>query len=154
MKREFLQGLNLEKDAIDSIMAEHGRDIQELQSKLEGYADYDDMKSQNAELTSQVEALTGERDTAKTEAEELKTEVQKYKVADMKRSAASKYGLSSELAKRLSGEDEESIDKDAKALSETLKQTRRTTLHMNNNEPAKDVNAPYKKMLDDLKGEE
>lgn len=35
MKREFLEGLGLEKDAIDKIMAENGKDIEAGKAKLE-----------------------------------------------------------------------------------------------------------------------
>lgn len=46
MKREFLEGLGLEKEAIDKIMAEHGKSIteakgktQELEDKVKSYED-------------------------------------------------------------------------------------------------------------------
>ena len=35
MKREFLESLGLEKDAIDKIMAENGKDIEAGKAKLE-----------------------------------------------------------------------------------------------------------------------
>ena len=34
MKREFLEGLGLEKEAIDKIMAENGKDIEAGKAKL------------------------------------------------------------------------------------------------------------------------
>lgn len=37
MKREFLEGLKLEKDVIDQIMAEHGRDITRLTTERDQY---------------------------------------------------------------------------------------------------------------------
>lgn len=37
MKREFLEGLKLEKDVIDQIMAEHGRDITGLTKERDQY---------------------------------------------------------------------------------------------------------------------
>ena len=50
MKREFLEGLGLEKDAIDKIMTENGNDINREKQKA------DDIKSQ---LDSAKEALKG-----------------------------------------------------------------------------------------------
>lgn len=35
MKREFLEGLKLEKDTIDAIMAENGKDIEREKAKTE-----------------------------------------------------------------------------------------------------------------------
>lgn len=54
MKREFLEGLNLEKDVIDKIMAENGSDINATKTKLE--AERDNYKSQ---LDTATEALKG-----------------------------------------------------------------------------------------------
>ncbi len=58
MKREFLQGLlvgdmPLPKEVIDAIMAENGRDIQNVKSH---YADYEDLKAQLAGVQEAAEA--------------------------------------------------------------------------------------------------
>ncbi len=58
MKREFLQGLQvgdqpLPKEVIDAIMAENGRDIENLKSR---YADYEALKQQLAQLEGVAEA--------------------------------------------------------------------------------------------------
>ena len=42
MKREFLSGLGLEKETVDKIMEENGKDIEQAKSK---YSDYDDLKA-------------------------------------------------------------------------------------------------------------
>lgn len=49
MKREFLQGLELEKDVIDQIMAEYGKDINAEKSK------YQQIESEKQALESQLE---------------------------------------------------------------------------------------------------
>ena len=59
MKREFLQGLQvgdvpLPKEVIDAIMAENGRDIENVKSR---YADYDAMKEQLAQAGAAEEAV-------------------------------------------------------------------------------------------------
>ncbi len=59
MKREFLQGLQvgdtpLPKEVIDAIMAENGRDIENVKAR---YADYDAIKEQLAGLADAEQAL-------------------------------------------------------------------------------------------------
>lgn len=72
MKREFLEGLGLEKEVIDKIMAENGNDINKAKS------DYDEMKSQLntanntiKERDKQIESLK------KVDAEALQAEITK-----------------------------------------------------------------------------
>lgn len=56
MKREFLEGLNLEKDVIDQIMAENGKDIEAEKSKAKAVeADRDKLKDQLDTATSELE---------------------------------------------------------------------------------------------------
>ena len=43
MKREFLEGLKLEADVIDKIMAENGKDVNREKAK---FTDYDEVKAQ------------------------------------------------------------------------------------------------------------
>ena len=59
MKREFLQGLKvgeepLPKEVIDAIMAENGRDIQNMKAR---YADYEALKEQVAQAEGAAEAV-------------------------------------------------------------------------------------------------
>ena len=59
MKREFLQGLLVEekplpKEVIDAIMAENGRDIQNVKAH---YSDYEAIKEQLAQLEGAAEAV-------------------------------------------------------------------------------------------------
>ena len=59
MKREFLQGLQVEgaplpKEIIDAIMAENGRDIENIKSH---YADYEALKEQLAQAEGAAEAI-------------------------------------------------------------------------------------------------
>lgn len=88
MQRKFLEELGLEKDAVDKIMDENGRDINAARSKLE--AERDNYKTQLetaqealkefegvdvGELKGRIETLTG--DLAKKESE------YQAKIADM-----------------------------------------------------------------------
>lgn len=84
MKREFLEGLGLEKEVIDKIMAENGNDINKAKS------DYDEMKSQLntanntiKERDKQIESLK------KVDAEALQAEI--TKLQEENKEATKKY---------------------------------------------------------------
>lgn len=68
MKREFLEGLKLEADVIDKIMAENGKDVNREKAK---FADYDELKAQ---LEAANKTLDGFKDY-----EAVKADVEKYK---------------------------------------------------------------------------
>jgi len=91
MNREFLKGLGLEDEAIDKIMAEHGKSLNSvkekaekadtLESQIEDYktqlADRDQQLNDlsekakgNEELTAQIEELKQQNETTKTDYEE------------------------------------------------------------------------------------
>ena len=77
MQRKFLEDLGLEKEAIDKIMDENGKDINKTKS------DYEDIKEQ---LTKAQETIT-ERDTQleelkKVDAQALQTEITKLQEAN------------------------------------------------------------------------
>lgn len=63
MKREFLEGLKLEKETIDNIMSEYGKSLN--QSKNE------------------IDNLTKERDSLKTQIEDANKQIQSYKDMDI-----------------------------------------------------------------------
>lgn len=63
MEREFLKGLELDKETIDTIMAEHGKNVQSL-------------KDDN-------ESLRKERDDLKTQVDNANKEIQSYKDMDI-----------------------------------------------------------------------
>src|SRR5699024_12538525 len=111
MKREFLKELGLEDEAINKIMAEHGKTIQSVKP-----ADYDDLKTEKSNLEQQLSDLqktlsTKEEEFSNYESNlgELQKEVETYKLKDLKTSIAVQAGIPLELASRLSGETEEEI---------------------------------------------
>ena len=74
MERKFLEELGLDKEAIDKIMAQHGKDIEAHKTTAENAAkDRDSYKGQLDEVSKKlkafdgvdVEALRGEVDTLK-----------------------------------------------------------------------------------------
>lgn len=79
MKREFLEKLGLEKEAIDKILDENGKDIEAGKTKLTELEDArKTLESTLAERTSQLEKLS----KSKGNAEELQAEIEKLKLAN------------------------------------------------------------------------
>ena len=97
MKREFLEGLKLDAEIVDKIMAENGKDINKEKAK---YADYDDLKSQLETANKTIEKFK-DYDQTKAEVEKYKAEFEKLqkesetKIATMERQAKVKEYLSS-----------------------------------------------------------
>lgn len=58
MKREFLEGLGLEKEAIDKIMAEHGKTVESHKTKAAGLqSSIDDLTGQLAQRDKDLKTL-------------------------------------------------------------------------------------------------
>ena len=76
MKREFLEGLKLEKEVIDQIMAENGKDIEAEKAKATAAeADRDKYKEQLDTATTELEKFKD------VDPEEFKTTVENLKAA-------------------------------------------------------------------------
>lgn len=97
MKRDFLEGLKLDAEVIDKIMAENGKDVNREKAK---YADYDDIKTQLETANKTIEKFK-DYDQTKAEVEKYKAEIEKLqkdnatKIATMERQAKVKDYLSS-----------------------------------------------------------
>ena len=68
MKRDFLESLKLDAEAINKIMAENGRDIENAKAK---FADYEDVKKQLADANATIEKFA--------DYDQTKADVEKYK---------------------------------------------------------------------------
>lgn len=129
---------------------------------LQQYSDYDDLKKQLEEQTAKVEELnsqlTAQTETASTSAkelEDLKAKVHKYETDSVKTRVAHEEGLPYDLAARLSGEDEESIRADAKALVELVGKSK-PAAPIGSPEPVvkgNDRESALREMLSNMKGE-
>lgn len=85
--REFLKSLELDKEVIDNIMAEYGKNIQSLKDEVEEYkAKNDEYKSKKEEYENKIKELTELSDNNSKVQEELET--LKQQIAD--REAAEK----------------------------------------------------------------
>lgn len=159
MNREFLESLGLEKEAIDKVMAEHGKAVQSAKPD-----DYDDLKSAKENLEQQVSALnatiteTNEKyANHDTELSGLNAKLKDYETSNMKTKIALQYGIPYDLAGRLVGADEEALTKDAEKLAALVKQ-KEPIAPLKNVEPqidADDTRSEYRQLLQKLnsKGE-
>lgn len=74
MNREFLKGLGLEDDAIDKVMAEHGKTVNATKQELTNVTtDRDGLKEQLTERDTQLEKLS------KVDAKGLQAEIERLK---------------------------------------------------------------------------
>ena len=147
MNREFLQSLGLEKDAIDKVMAEHGKAIQAVKP-----ADYEELKDEKATLEQQLNELQqslASKDEQLKSVEDLKKEVETYKLKELKTSIAIQAGLPLELAGRLSGETEEEIKADAEKLVDLIPKNKPLPLKPTE-PPVDDKQRELEQMLDEL----
>lgn len=92
------------------------------------YGDYDDLKKQVADLTTQVGTLTTERDTSvqQNAAHEktiagLQAQLKSHETNSVKMRIAQEVGIPHTLAERLNGETEEDIRKDAEVIAQHFK---------------------------------
>lgn len=84
MKRDFLEGLGLEKDAIDEIMAENGKDIESAKAKAkpseEVLSQLEHLKEENKAYGKQLETLkksAGDNEELKKQIEALQADNKK-----------------------------------------------------------------------------
>ena len=97
----------------------------------EKYSDYDSIKEQNGTYASQIAQLT-EQVRQQTEAingnqktvDDLEAKVRQYETASVKTRVALELGLPYQMADRLTGNDEEAIRQDAKAMAALLGNSR------------------------------
>ena len=152
MNREFLESLGLEKEAINSIMAEHGKAVQAVKPA----DDYEELKSAKSTLEQQLADLNTTLETEKSTLQEqiqtLEKESNTYKTNDLKLRIALENNIPYELANKLSGEDEDSLRQDAQTLANYIAKPETIA-------PLKDVEPPvvdsetesYKNILNNLK---
>ena len=152
MNRKFLEELGLEKEAIDKVMAEHGKAIQSVKPD-----DYEELKDAKVTLEQQLKDLQNTLSTKEEEfssyesnLDELQKKVETYKLKDLKTNIANQAGIPLDLAGRLSGETEEEIKADAEKLAGFV--NKKQPLPLKPTEPAKvdEKEQAYSKILENL----
>ncbi|MGM0143753.1 hypothetical protein IGJ94_000280 [Enterococcus sp. AZ153] len=136
------------------------RIIQErLNREKEKFADYDAIKTHNAELENEIGTLksTIEETNAATKTHEqtvadLNKKIAEYETASLRTRIALQNGLPIDLADRLVGDDEESIKADAERLAGFVGKKQQTPPPMKSTEKpleeGKDVS--YKNLIENL----
>ena len=150
MKREFLEELGLDKEAIDKIMAEHGKSIQSLKQEQEVV---DQLKSEKEQLEQQLQQLNDKLTAQEKElssVEELQSKLKTYELENLKIKIANQAGIPLDLASRLSGETEEEIKADAEKLAGFV--NKKPTLPLKPSEPQNvdPKEKAYEKILENL----
>ena len=147
------------QEALNEIIKERIEQAKRSEAKkFEGYSSPDDvanLKNQLEELTKSSAAAAEKYANYDKELAERDAKIKKYETASVKSRIAHEMGLPYGMADRLTGEDEDSIKKDAEALKSILgTQPKKTTPLAGSPESSGDAKKmAYKQMLDKLKGE-
>lgn len=96
------------------------------------YADYDDLKTANANLQKSVEELNAGNSELTKQIETLTNQVNGFKTEELKTKIAIEVGLPLEMRSRLTGTTEEEIKADAAALA---KYVQKPSVPLRSNEP-------------------
>lgn len=151
MKRNFLKELGLEKEVIDAIMKEYGKERQKLLNQID---DLTKVNEENEKLKEQVNELEGRlKDLEDMEAmqNELTQELEKHKLDKLKMQIAYEAGIPLEIYDKLEGKTEEELRKDAEIIAEHMTKQKKilplakaTKIYSND---------PYKRFVSELFGD-
>lgn len=113
------------QEQLDKVIGERIKRAE--QKAAEKYADYDEIKSQNAgyvtqiaQLQSQLQAQADQIKTGESTVADLTTKVQQYETASVKTKVALELGLPYQMASRLTGNDEKEIRADAEVMKQLI----------------------------------
>ncbi len=132
-----------------------------LTRERDKYADYEAIKTKNADLEKQVSALQTtieeSNTTAKTHEQtvaDLNKKIAGYETANLRTRIALQNGLPIDLADRLVGDDEESIKADAERLSGFVSKKQQTPPPLKNteNKNGNDKDSSWLQAVRDLSG--
>lgn len=153
MDRKFLEGLNLEKDTVETIMSEYGKSIQKFKDELSQHEELADQLSKMAKeketLNEELAALKGETDERQSTIDGLEKELSDAQLANLKTKIALDKGLPFHLADRLRGDDEMSLTKDAEEMAGLIK-AQQPSDPLHTTEQQANPGNPYQEMLSSL----
>lgn len=147
------------QEALNEIIKERIEQAKRSEAKkFEGYSSPEDvtaLKNQIDELTKNSAAAAEKYANYDKELADRDATIKKYETASVKSRIAHEMGLPYGMADRLTGDDEETIKKDAEALKNIIgNQPKKTTPLAGGPDTSGDSKrAAYKQMLDKLKGE-
>lgn len=113
------------QEQLDKVIGERIKRAE--QKAAEKYADYEDLKTQNAgyvtqiaQLQSQLQAQTDKITGYEADVADLTGKVHAYETASVKTKVALELGLPYQMANRLTGDDEKAIRADAEAMKQLI----------------------------------
>lgn len=113
------------QEQLDKVIGERIRRAE--QKAAEKYADYEDLKTQNAGYVTQISQLQTQLQAQADKAKEsemsiadLTAKVHQYETASVKTKVALEIGLPYQMANRLTGDDEKAIRADAEAMKQLI----------------------------------
>ena len=113
------------QEQLDKVIGERIRRAE--QKAAEKYADYEDLKTQNAgyvtqisQLQTQLQAQADKAKESETSIADLTAKVHQYETASVKTKVALEMGLPYQMASRLTGDDEKAIRADAEAMKQLI----------------------------------
>jgi len=146
------------QEDLDAIISERLKRKDEQMAKK--YADYDDLRKSSEESAATIADLQKQLDDFgvksgeyEKQIAELTAKTKGYETNSAKMRIALESGLPYELADRLTGDDEESLRKDAQKLRGIIGGTKPKAPSKSNDIPADGKAAAYKELLSSLKGE-
>jgi hypothetical protein len=158
---EIFKAITTQEEFDKAVQARITREQEALAKK---YVDYDQLKTRNGELETEIGAMkatieTTSQDTKKHEqtVADLNAKIAGYETASLRTKIALQNGLPIDLAERLVGEDEESIKADAERLASFVSNQQPTTPPLKNpeNHQGEGKDGAYKSLLEgiNLEGE-
>ena len=147
------------KEQLERIVKE--RMEAEREALLKKYSDYEEVKAKNSDYEKKIadygKALEEANEKMKDRDKivgELESKVKGYESESVKTRIAHEIGIPYELASRLTGEDEDSIRKDAETMAKLLGPQNQTMPLFSSEPEHLDTNkAALQTMLSDMKGE-
>lgn len=113
------------QEQLDKIIGERVKRAE--QKAAEKYADYETLKTQNADYAKQISQLQNQIQTQSDKIKEFETstadlnaKVHKYETDSVKTRIALEVGLPYQMAGRLAGDDEKAIKADAEAMKQLI----------------------------------
>lgn len=137
------------QEQLDRVIGERIRQVRDNAESAAAakYSDYDSLKQQNAQFTTQISQLQEQlRDTIngnKETVDGLNAKIHQYETASVKTKVALELGLPYQMASRLTGDDEEAIRTDAEAMVKLIG-TRKPVAPLGSNEAVKTNADPNK----------
>jgi len=109
------------QEQLDKVIGERVRRAE--RQAAEKYADYDDIKKENAKLTAQIQQQAEAISKHNATVADLNAKIHGYETDSVKTRVALEMGLPYQMASRLTGDDEKSIRADAESMVKLIGKT-------------------------------